>query len=278
MVVDGLPLVSIITPVYNGAEYLEELIQSVRSQDYPNIEHLIIDDGSNDGEATISILRRHPHLRWWSQTNKGQYAAMNEGSVAAQGEVLCFVNADDLVSPHAVAIAVQYLASHPGMDGVFGITHYIDQNAKDQPYWLPFYMAPLRFYPYFAHVSHCSLYVKKRSVEEHGLSFNPSLRFTGDYEWMIRIHKAGLRIGRIYEELSRVRIHTDQASQRNRAASVQEARKVRKAQKINNVVYFLLSRINLLLLRVWKVNQMLREIGVRGMVTYLVNRNSHSWK
>ena len=73
------PLITIITPVYNGAEYLDELIQSVLRQDYPNIEHLIIDDGSQDGGATVSVLQKYPHLRWWSRENKGQYATMNEG-------------------------------------------------------------------------------------------------------------------------------------------------------------------------------------------------------
>ncbi len=60
------PLVTIITPVYNGAKYIEELILSVKAQDYPYIEHIIIDDGSDDGGATVAILKRHTHLRWWS--------------------------------------------------------------------------------------------------------------------------------------------------------------------------------------------------------------------
>jgi glycosyltransferase involved in cell wall biosynthesis len=82
------PLISIITPVYNGREYLEELIQSVLNQSYPKIEHLIIDDGSEDGGATLSILKRYPHLRWWSRENKGQYSTMNEGLLEAKGEII----------------------------------------------------------------------------------------------------------------------------------------------------------------------------------------------
>ena len=71
MALTNMPLVSIITPVYNGAEYLNEMIQSVQRQDYPNIEHLIIDDGSQDDGATVAILEKYPHLRWWSRENKG---------------------------------------------------------------------------------------------------------------------------------------------------------------------------------------------------------------
>ncbi len=276
MVVNMYPLVSIITPAYNGSEYLEGLIQSVLRQTYQNIEHIIIDDGSQDNEATVSILRRYPHLRWWNRPNKGQYATMNEGLSAAQGEIICFVNADDCVTEGAVKSAVQYLMENPLFDGVFGITNYIDQWGNDYRYWIPFRTAPINFYPYFAHISHCSLYIKKESVQQHGLSFDPSLRFVGDYEWIIRIHKAGLRIGVIRRVLSKVRIHIDQASQKHREASALEAQMVLKTQHVNHMAYVVLSTINVFLLRVWRICQMLKNIGVRGTVTYLAKRNGHT--
>jgi glycosyltransferase involved in cell wall biosynthesis len=276
MVVNNYPLVTIITPVYNGAEYLEELIQSVVRQDYPNIEHIVIDDGSQDNGKTVSILQKYPHLRWWTRPNQGQYATMNEGILAAQGEIICFVNADDTVTSAAVRTAVEYMQKQPHLEAVFGRTRYMDQSGNDYPYWIPFRMAPIRLYPYFAHISHCSLYIKKQSMEQHRLSFDPTLRFVGDYEWMIRIHKAGLRVGAVHRDLSKVRIHTDQASQRNREASVLEARKVLKAQHINKATYLLFSMLNLFLLRAWKFGRMLREIGVRGMIAHLAKRNSHS--
>jgi len=276
MVVGNCPLVTIITPVYNGSDYLEELIQSVLGQEYPNIEHIVIDDGSQDNGATLAILHKYPHLHWWSHPNKGQYATMNDGIGAARGEIICFVSADDLMAPNAVNAAVQFLLEHPLLDGVFGSTGYIDQSGNAYPYWIPFHMAPIRYYPYYAHISHCSLYVKKASIQQHQLSFDPTLRFVGDYEWIIRIYKAGLQIGVIHRELSKVRIHTDQTSQKNRAASRTEARRVLKTQRVNRVSYFLLSVIYLSLLRGWKLGQMLRNIGVRGIVAYLVKRNNHS--
>lgn len=276
MVVKMDPLVSIITPVYNGSEYLEDLIQSVLNQDYPNIEHLVIDDGSQDGGATLSVLRKYPHLRWWSQANQGQYATMNAGLAAAQGQIVCFVNADDCVTAGAVKAAVQHLMESPWLDGVFGITHYIDQRGNDYSYWIPFCTAPISFYPYLAHISHCSLYVRREAIQQHGLSFDPSLRFVGDYEWIIRIYKAGLRIGVIRRELSKVRIHVDQASQRNREASTLEAQLVLKTQRVNGVAYAVLSTLNVFLLRVWKACQMLKNTGVRGIVTFLAKRNGNT--
>ncbi len=276
MDVNGYPLVSIITPVYNGSQYLEELIESVLNQDYPHIEHIIIDDGSEDHGGTVSILRKYPHLRWWSRGNQGQYATMNEGLLAAQGEIICFVNADDLVSPGAVRIAINYLGEHASLDGVFGITNHIDQRGNDYPYCIPFRLAPLYFYPYFAHISHCSLYLRKKSIQQYSLFFDPSLHYVGDYEWIIRISKTKLRIGMMRQELSKVRVHEDQASRKYRDASVLETRKVLKTQHVNKVNHILLSTINVSLLRLWKVGRMLKNIGIRGTVSHLAKRNSHT--
>jgi hypothetical protein len=197
---------------------------------------------------------------------------MNDGMLAARGEIICFVNADDTPAPDAVKTAVEYLQKQPHLDGVFGSTSYMDQSGKDYPYWLPFRMAPIRFYPYFAHISHCSLYIKKKSIQQYGLSFDPALRFVGDFEWMIRIHKARLRMGIIRRDLSRVRIHDEQASLKNKEASARESRIVLKRQRINPVSHFLLSTVNLLLLRAWKFGRMLKTFGVRKTITYLAEQ------
>jgi len=247
------PLVSIITPVHNGAKYLDELIQSVLRQDYPNIEHLIIDDGSQDGGATIAILKKHHHLRWWSRENKGQYETMNEGLLAAQGEVVCFISADDVISPSAITSVMGFLTVRPNYDGVFGMTNYINSDGKIQPYLVPFRKAPISFYPYFAHIAHCSLYIRLSSLQKHRLFFDPSLRYVGDYDWMIRIHMSRLRIGRLDQELSRVRIHGDQASQKYQEASRLETRKVVRAHQINRVLHFLLLLVYKMQVWLWKI-------------------------
>jgi len=248
-----LPLVSVITPVNDGAEYLEELIQSVLQQDYPNIEHLIIDDGSQDGGTTLAILQKYDHLRWWSRENKGQYETMNEGLLAAQGEVVCFVSADDVISSGAITSAMEFLARCPNYDGVFGVTNYIDKRGKIRPYLVPFRKAPISFYPYFAHISHCSLYIRLSSLQKHGLLFDPALRYVGDYDWMIRIHKSGLRIGRLDQELSKVRIHDDQTSQKYKDASRVETRKVVRTHRINRVLRFLLLLVYKMQVWMWKI-------------------------
>jgi glycosyltransferase involved in cell wall biosynthesis len=263
------PLVSIVTPVFNQSKYIEELILSVKSQDYPHIEHIVIDDGSTDNGATVAVLERYPHLRWWSRENRGQYATMNEGLLAAKGVFVCFVSADDKLSSGAVKSAVEFFQMHPDFDGVFGMTNYIDINSKNYPYPVPFQRAPLSFYAYFAHISHCSLYLKVSSLQKHGLLFNPALHYVGDYEWMIRVYKSRLRIGTLNRELSKVRIHEAQASRKFLAESVKEKQAVLETQNINKLYYACLWALYVLRVRIWKIASAYKENGIQGVAGLL---------
>jgi glycosyltransferase involved in cell wall biosynthesis len=258
MVVSAVPLVSIVTPVYNGSEYLEQLIQSVRNQDYPNIEHIVIDDGSRDNGATVAILRKYPHLTWWSHTNRGQYATMNVGLQSAKGDIISFVNADDVISPNAVSAVVNFLAEHPGCDGVFGIATRIDAQGKPLPYYIPFRTAPIYFHQFFAHISHCSLYTKTAALRRHSLEFSPSLKYVGDYDWIVRVHREGLSIGVIRHELSKVRLHSEQASQQNATESRLELRNVIAAHNIRGPLYTILRTVYKFLFKAWLLGRIVR--------------------
>jgi glycosyltransferase involved in cell wall biosynthesis len=207
-----LPLVSIITPVYNGARFLDALIQSVQEQEYPQIEHIIVDDGSTDGEATIDVLKKYPHLRWWTRPNRGQYATMNEGLLAAQGEIVCFISADDVILPGAVSKAVTYLSVHPECGGVYGNYGFINAEGMKLNLFQPMLKMPTNLYPYSLHISHSSLYIRKKALFQYDLFFTDSLRFVGDYFWIVRILKSKLEVARIKDILSMIRIHDQQTS------------------------------------------------------------------
>ena len=120
------PLVSIVTPAYNSAHVIERTIASVMNQDYPRVEHIVIDGGSTDG--TVDILRRYPHLRWISEPDRGQSNAINKGFRMAQGEVLAWLNADDTYNPGAISTAVQWLQSHSDVGLVHSDYHVIDEE------------------------------------------------------------------------------------------------------------------------------------------------------
>jgi glycosyltransferase involved in cell wall biosynthesis len=102
------PLISIITPVYNGIQFIESCINNVIDQECPAVEHVIVDGGSTDG--TVDVIRRYaekfPHIRWVSEKDRGQSDAMNKGVGMATGEIISFLNVDDYYEPGALREAL----------------------------------------------------------------------------------------------------------------------------------------------------------------------------
>lgn len=124
------PLVSIITPSYNQAEFLEHTLNSVLEQDYPYIETLVVDGGSTDG--SLEIIHKYAHrLTWWvSERDQGQADAINKGFARARGEIVAWLNSDDLYLPGAIRAAVEALQAHPQAGMVFGDAITIDPRGR----------------------------------------------------------------------------------------------------------------------------------------------------
>jgi len=212
---EELPLVSIVTAVRNGSHYLSALIESVLAQDYPRIEHIVIDDGSNDDGATIRVLEQYPHLRWWTRENKGQYATQNEGLEAASGSIVSVICADDCyVTPSAVTLAVDYLLEHPEHGCVFGRTLNIgeDGDLLEAQTRIRGRLA-LLLLKYYCTILHCALFVRTEDLFEAGAMFDPWYRLCGDWEWLLRLKQNSVAFGHINQPVALLRVHDRQTSQ-----------------------------------------------------------------
>ncbi len=122
-----LPLVSIVTPSFNMGRFLEETIQSVLSQDYRNIEYIVVDGGSTDG--TLDILRKYEgRVRYVSEPDRGQTDAINKGFHLSRGSIFAFLCADDTYLPGAVGTAVRHLVANPEQGGIYGEGYLTDEG------------------------------------------------------------------------------------------------------------------------------------------------------
>lgn len=126
----NLPKVSIITPSYNQGRYLEATIRSVLCQNYPNLEYIIVDGGSTD--ESLDIIRKYEDkLAWWvSEKDKGHADALNKGFDRASGDILAWLNSDDIYHPGAIREAVDILTADPRLGMVYGDANLIDETGK----------------------------------------------------------------------------------------------------------------------------------------------------
>jgi glycosyltransferase involved in cell wall biosynthesis len=182
------PQVTVIVPNLNGAEFLPHALASLAAQECPALEVIAVDGGSTDG--SIEILRdwsgRHP-IRWVSERDTGQAAAINRGLAMARGEVVSWLNGDDLLLPRTARIAAERFAADPSLDFLWGFCLVIDADGRSRYIQNPFVrtdLADLRRHRNF--VPQPGSFFRKSVVERFG-RLDESYRFMFDYEFFLRL-------------------------------------------------------------------------------------------
>lgn len=201
---DALPLVSIITSVYNGAATIGRLLLSVAQQTHPHIEHIVINDGSDDGGATQAVLDGWRGTRLISRENRGLFRSLNEGISAAAGELVVFIAADDyFVSSSSVAdLAKPFCVAGAPVDVVVGITVRREEDGRRSVVQLPGMWLSRRLHCYGVGLAQCSMAIRRSFLLDRELLFDESLKCAGDIDLYMRLCAARARFAFVGKEIA----------------------------------------------------------------------------
>jgi len=201
------PKISVITPSFNQGAFLERTINSVIKQGYPNLEYIIIDGGSTDN--SVEIIRKYEkYLKYWvSEKDKGQSQAFNKGLKIASGDIIGWLNSDDLYLDRCIFQGVEYFDRNPAIDIVFSDYYFIDGDNKiiKRRREIPF---NYNIYLWTADCYHanCAGFFRRKVFDIIG-GINEDLHYGMDYELYLRAAKSGLKFGHLKAYWGAYRMH-----------------------------------------------------------------------
>jgi glycosyltransferase involved in cell wall biosynthesis len=206
------PLVSIVTPSYNQGRFIGKTIDSVLSQNYPHIQYIVQDGASTD--ETIVVLKRkcgHANFFYESKPDQGQTHAINLGFQKSHGEIMAWLNSDDLLLPGTVSYVINYFNENPNVDAIYG--HRVLINDKDQE--IGRWVLP----PHFDYILNWSDFVPQESLfwrrslwDQAGGYVDEHYAFAMDWELLTRFIDCGAKIVRVPRFLGAFRVHPQQKS------------------------------------------------------------------
>ncbi|NOT63133.1 MAG: glycosyltransferase [Acidobacteria bacterium] len=203
------PSISIVTPSYNQGGFIERTIQSVLSQEYPDLEYIIQDGASKD--ETMQVVEKYAgQLKHYeSVRDNGQTHALNLGFRHAEGEIMAYLNSDDLLLPGALNYVGDYFAKHPNVDVVYGHRIIVDEYDQEVGRWVmpPHDNKALSWADY---IPQETLFWRRSAWEKAGGTMDESFRFAMDWDLLLRLRDAGVRMRRLPRFLGAFRIHPHQ--------------------------------------------------------------------
>jgi glycosyltransferase involved in cell wall biosynthesis len=194
----GAPRVSILAAAYNGERFLKESLESAFAQDFDSYEVVFVDDGSND--RTAEIAQSFP-VHYVHQQNQGLPSARNAGLAVAEGELVAFLDDDDVLPPTKLGAQVRYLDEHPETGCVLGRVEWLVEDGVEPP--------PMARDPIFGDPGGIQLVtamIRRGVLEELG-GFDPSYRYAEDRDLFIRMREHGVEIALLDEVVLHKRLH-----------------------------------------------------------------------
>jgi glycosyltransferase involved in cell wall biosynthesis len=261
---NSLPKISVVVPSFNQAKYLELTLRCILDQSYPNLELIVIDGGSKDESPEI-IRRYEKHMKFWcSEPDGGQVPGIIKGFSQATGEILFFLNSDDLLEPGALHEVGEYFAQNPHTDVVFGNTLWIDANGKP--------IRPQKEIPFNRFIFlHTYNYIPgmstfwRRAIYDRVGGFDASFEMAFDADLWMRFSEHGT-IKHVARQWSRMRFYPEQKSQRLLETALREDMLIRSRYWRDQAMpstYNLRRRVALSIRIVWKLLTGCYEWGYR---------------
>ncbi|UCF30158.1 MAG: glycosyltransferase [bacterium] len=219
------PRITVITPSYNQGEFIEGTIRSVLLQAYPNLEYMVVDGGSSDG--TVDVIRKYEsHLAWWvSESDKGQSHAINKGLARSTGEIVAYLNSDDMYCPGTLHSVGRYFSEHWDADLLYGDCMLIDDEDREMALWrsrdFDLYAELCRNFIYQP-----TVFMRERVIRKVG-GFDENLDYVMDLDLWYRAAKH-FRFHYIPERLACFRLTSDSKSGGSRVPFVREREEVLK--------------------------------------------------
>ena len=265
------PLVSIVTPSLNSEAFIEETILSVAGQTYPRVEYIVIDGGSTD--RTVEIIRRHEASisRWMSEVDGGQGDALRKGFALATGDILAWINADDIYPPDAIEGAVDAL-QHSGADFVYGNMATIDAAGRDTGVWrrwpfMPFFSRQGLLDECFPISQPAAFWT--RDIYERVGGIDPSYLHCMDADLKVRFALAGARFQFVRKVLVAFRIHPASKTSTLQREMRAEVERIEAGLPMRGSLYRAMIRS---VLAVWRVLCDLRDGRGPHMARFVLRR------
>jgi glycosyltransferase involved in cell wall biosynthesis len=206
---DNYYTISLVTPSYNQVKFIERTIKSVLNQKYPKLEYCIQDGGSTDGTKKIVAKYKNKLTFFDSKKDKGQSNAINLGFKHTRGEIMAYLNSDDMLMPGSLFYVNKYFQENPDTDVIYGNRIIVDQNDKKIGRWV-LYKHDNKVLKTVDYVPQETLFWRREIWEKIGGKVDESFSFAMDWDLLMRFMKANAKIVRVPYFLGMFRLHTDQ--------------------------------------------------------------------